>query len=383
MTVTRDEDRLRFPIKKAGFGITIAAAAILWLLFQIYIWNNQLQYLTISEKVCRSLGINSNTEWMRGCSVMAYLTTLPPVLFGYFFTVQRPRLFPSEKYWNRKRMLIASVVVVCSVVLSLFSVPRIYRELIPRSGVHNSPQSWMFDAVFYTNIFVGLFGLLLVLAMALIPSVVRRRRQIFSGKSIAKSTARYGICLVAAVLTIVISGLVLNILQSFNKDAAQFVSKTFALDSRLITGIVAVVVMAPLVEELAFRGLIFGKLRNYVPLWTAFLFSAVCFGIWHRNLGQFSYTLFMGLFFTAVYYQTGRLRYAMLVHGAGNLLSTLAFGPNGRYLPHIPVLGKIQKDIMALPMPLSIVLLIVMTAAIVLLLWKVLPLAADKEQECF
>ena len=38
---------------------------------------------------------------------------------------------------------------------------------------------------------------------------------------------------------------------------------------------------------------------------------------------------------------------------------------------------------MTLPMPLSIVLLIVMTAAIVLLLWKALPLAADKEQECF
>lgn len=73
----------------------------------------------------------------------------------------------------------------------------------------------------------------------------------------------------------------------------------------------------------------------------------------------------------------------MLVHGAGNLLSTLAFGPNGRYLPHILVLGQIQKDIMTLPMPLSIVLLIVMTAAIVLLLWKALPLAADKEQECF
>ena len=81
------------------------------------------------------------------------------------------------------------------------------------------------------------------------------------------------------------------------------------------------VVAAPVLEELFFRGIILdGFLKNYAPR-KAIIWSAVIFGAAHMNPWQFVGAGLAGLLIGWVYYKTGSLIPGMLMHFVNNLIS--------------------------------------------------------------
>jgi uncharacterized protein len=80
----------------------------------------------------------------------------------------------------------------------------------------------------------------------------------------------------------------------------------------------AVVIAAPILEELIFRGIILdGLLKRYSPL-HAILLSSILFGIVHLNPWQFVTGLLIGCFAGWVYYRTKNLLYCIFIHFANN-----------------------------------------------------------------
>jgi len=55
-----------------------------------------------------------------------------------------------------------------------------------------------------------------------------------------------------------------------------------------ITAFIALVVLAPVAEEILFRGYLYGKLKKYVPVWVAIIVTSVLFGAVH---GQWNVAL--------------------------------------------------------------------------------------------
>lgn len=366
----------RYSIKRIITGVVIAAICALWLAFQIWLWNSG-QYLNISEKIFRFLGLEKNTEWRRGRSVMMYFGTSTSLLFSYFLLVLRPRMSDPKKYWNRARIAVTAVVITLTAALQLLSVPDIYRFLIPKSGVVGSVQNKMYDVIAIANIFVSIAGLLVIL-IGYIPSLIKRRRYVFRPINIAKGAARYASCILLGTIASITSCFILNIVNVYNSEAVSYISRSGMNDARLVTGLTVTLIMAPIVEEVAFRGIIFGCMKKYMPIWVAMLFSAVCFGLWHRNLGQFCYTLPMAILFAAACHQLGRLRYAIVIHGVNNLIAALVSASHGGgLLPSIKFFGKANKWLMSLPVPVCCVMIVVCIAAIVLIIWKLLPLIAE------
>ena len=82
------------------------------------------------------------------------------------------------------------------------------------------------------------------------------------------------------------------------------------------------VILSPVMEELIFRKLIMDRLRT-IDRSAAILFSALVFGLFHGNLGQFFYAFGVGLLFGAIYARTGRLRYTILLHILVNAIGSL------------------------------------------------------------
>lgn len=95
-------------------------------------------------------------------------------------------------------------------------------------------------------------------------------------------------------------------------------------------GIISIVILAPIVEELLIRGGMQGHLlRQWKnPMW-AIAVPALVFGAIHGNPAQSFFAFILGLVFGWVYYRTGSLLPCMLMHFINNGMSVLLFHLSG------------------------------------------------------
>ncbi len=84
-------------------------------------------------------------------------------------------------------------------------------------------------------------------------------------------------------------------------------------------------VLAPVTEELAFRGAVLSRLARSFGANSAALVSAVFFAAYHLDVSQMLYTFVLGYFLALLAQRSGSLVICILVH-AGNNLITLAAG---------------------------------------------------------
>lgn len=85
------------------------------------------------------------------------------------------------------------------------------------------------------------------------------------------------------------------------------------------------VVVAPVMEEVLFRGLPYKKLsafgeKNYV-IWTS-----IVFGLFHMNFGQSLYTAVAGIFLGILTYRTGTIKYSIILHMLMNFFGGIGIG---------------------------------------------------------
>ena len=89
-------------------------------------------------------------------------------------------------------------------------------------------------------------------------------------------------------------------------------------------GYVAVGILAPLAEEVVFRGAILRTLLGIMSKknhWVAIMISAAIFGAVHCNQAQFINALLMGLLLGWMYYRTGSLVPGILLHWVNNTMA--------------------------------------------------------------
>ncbi len=92
---------------------------------------------------------------------------------------------------------------------------------------------------------------------------------------------------------------------------------------QLILLLILPIILAPVSEELIFRGGIYRILMRYSTRWVALLLSSAFFSIIHGYTYTFVPLLVLGLFLSFAYERTGRIAVPILVHGLFNLSSVL------------------------------------------------------------
>ncbi|WP_259066741.1 CPBP family intramembrane glutamic endopeptidase [Mucilaginibacter sp. X4EP1] len=113
--------------------------------------------------------------------------------------------------------------------------------------------------------------------------------------------------------------------------------------------IITMVIAAPILEEILFRGIVLrGLLKNYSPH-KAIIISGVFFGLMHLNPWQALPAIFGGIFIGWIYYKTQSVIPGMIVHATVNLSAALFL-----FLPK-----KQQSFLSLLGMPCYILLCIV------------------------
>ena len=95
-------------------------------------------------------------------------------------------------------------------------------------------------------------------------------------------------------------------------------------------GIISIVVMAPLVEELLFRGAIQGYLmRKWNMPYLGIVISSLIFGVVHGNPAQIPFAFVVGMSLGWMYYLTGSLIPGILMHFINNGSSVLLYALSG------------------------------------------------------
>ncbi|WP_434418609.1 lysostaphin resistance A-like protein [Nannocystis pusilla] len=83
-------------------------------------------------------------------------------------------------------------------------------------------------------------------------------------------------------------------------------------------------VLAPLGEELFFRGLLFRRVAHRAGMWPALVTSALLFAAFHGNIHGLVIYFWLGLVFAGAYVATGRLACAVAVHFGNNAITLIA-----------------------------------------------------------
>ena len=94
--------------------------------------------------------------------------------------------------------------------------------------------------------------------------------------------------------------------------------------SHNLFGAFTISILAPLLEEVMFRGAIQGRLmRNVRTPWTAIIAAALVFGVFHMNPIQIVYATMLGVVFGWIYYRTGSLMSVIVGHVLNNSVATV------------------------------------------------------------
>ena len=134
-----------------------------------------------------------------------------------------------------------------------------------------------------------------------------------------------GSVLAVSILFIIGMGLWCNYLSEL-VNLPNNMEATFETMMHHPAGIIAIVVMAPIAEELLFRGAIQGHLlRKWKKPAAAIIVSSLLFGAIHGNPAQIPFAFVLGLALGWIYYRSGSLIPSILMHFINNGTSVVLF----------------------------------------------------------
>lgn len=87
--------------------------------------------------------------------------------------------------------------------------------------------------------------------------------------------------------------------------------------------ILGIVILAPVAEELLFRGIIQGELRKAMPEGVAIIVQALLFAVFHMQIIQVTYVIIPGILLGLVYAWTKTLWVPIIMHVAFNFLGSV------------------------------------------------------------
>lgn len=115
------------------------------------------------------------------------------------------------------------------------------------------------------------------------------------------------------VITVALAALPEAWLDSYSEASADVAEGT-------LIGIIAVAVVAPVVEEIIFRGLVMNRLARVMPGWLAVVLSAAVFGACHGHPIWFAYAFVLGAIFGFIDLRANSILPSILGHVAFNAI---------------------------------------------------------------
>lgn len=141
--------------------------------------------------------------------------------------------------------------------------------------------------------------------MTIPPALLFFKRDIKSGKIVLTKrhvpAVLWPLLVITGVLTCIGSNIIITLsqLQYIFSDYTNVSEQLYS--GNFIIQLIVIGFIAPVCEELIFRGLIYNRAKHYFGFWSAAFISALIFAFYHGNMVQFIYAFVIGLIMAYVY----------------------------------------------------------------------------------
>lgn len=235
------------------------------------------------------------------------------------------------------------IVALGSVVILTILILASFFQIITFAGIYVGIKNPSIDILrFIENIpdFMGIFIEILTLGQPLIWIVIFYfwNRKLVVKDPLPKvrvfSVKNIGLMILASLsCQLLIEGLMSLILPHIEKIAEDYYElMELAMGGNQIIMFISVVFLAPVSEELIFRGVIQKKALSFAPAWVAIFLQALLFGVFHMNIVQGSYAFLGGLAMGYIAYKYRSILASMLFHLFFNALSYIMIVPGTQFM---------------------------------------------------
>jgi hypothetical protein len=162
-------------------------------------------------------------------------------------------------------------------------------------------------------LYVSLFVFILIVFFAI------RKKSFWKETRIVPFPAKY----IPAVLVLSVGlffflNAILNLMpQSWIADYSE--SSSFITEGALWVSLITKGLLAPLSEELTFRGLMLSRFNRALPKWVGILISSVLFGLVHGQALWFFYAMVLGIILCLIAIRTNSILSTFIIHSLFNL----------------------------------------------------------------
>lgn len=122
----------------------------------------------------------------------------------------------------------------------------------------------------------------------------------------------------------IVTSLVSTVFPSWLEEYMELMENAGLANDITLLMMIYSVLLAPISEEIVFRGVIYRIARREFPFWFANLIQALLFGIFHMNPLQGCYTFILGLVLGYICEKGGTIYHVILFHMLFNLWGTTA-----------------------------------------------------------
>lgn len=178
----------------------------------------------------------------------------------------------------------------------------------------------MDETVLFTVVAVLVYGLAIAIVIGL-PWLLTKRKTTLSEVGLNRLPSWRDIAWAPVgmvgylILTSILMAISLAILPFVDAGEAQDIGLSdLSGQHQYVLAFISLVVLAPVAEEVLFRGYLFGKLKKFLPIWLSIIITSVLFGVvhfqWNVGIDTFALSVVMCL----LRLKTGSLWPAILLH---------------------------------------------------------------------
>lgn len=234
------------------------------------------------KKCLKAIGISFGYMAIYLVSQMVYLSAI-----GFIFGIKYgTRGLSEEQFMERLQQVLSihtHIAIILAAIISIF----IYSQILKKRG-QKLLKVCSFERISVTNVFLSLLaGAAFLFINGYVIEVIYK------------------------------TGLLTKYMESFEEFSSLISS------ANMVLVIISVGVVAPIIEEVIFRGLIMKELKSYMPMVWVVIVQAVLFGIFHMRVIQAIYATLLGLMLGVVYLFVKSILAPIILHMFYNLTSIM------------------------------------------------------------